>query len=458
MPSGRSGKREGDDQMALKALDIYKLLPKKNCKECGEPTCLTFAMKLAGSKTKPELCPYLDEHAKSVLGASTRPPVQRVKIGVGERSFTIGEEMVTFRHEKTFYHEPGIMIGVSDLMDAGRIQEITSRVRDHIMTRIGSDLRLNGIAIRNESGSADAFSRAVASVEAVADLPEVLMAEDRVALEAGLALCGNYRPLIHAATRSSYKDLCALAKKFGCPLAVWGESLDELAELTGLCSAEGVSHLVIDLSSTSLHEMLNLTTAARQHAITRQTPALGYPIFIDTRPSGLQDAALICGVLKFGSVLVSDTIPEESEKALLVLRQNIYTDPQKPIQITPGLYKVGNPGKDAPVLLTVNFSLTYFTLQGYLEASKIPSFMLIVDTEGLSVLTAVAAGKLSEELVGEALKKFGVDQEVTHKTLIIPGYAAPLSGRIEEATGWKVLVGPRDAADIAEFLEQEWKP
>jgi acetyl-CoA decarbonylase/synthase complex subunit gamma len=443
--------------MALKALDIYKLLPKKNCKECGEPTCLTFAMKLAGAKAKPELCPYLDENAKAILGASTRPPVQQVRIGVGERSFTIGDELVQFRHEKTFFHEPGILIGVSDLATEEVIQATAVRVRDHILSRIGSDLRLNGVAIRNESGSPETFARAVGAVEAVADLPEVLIAGDPAVIEAGLAICGNYRPLVHAATRANYKELCSLAKKHGCPLAVKGENLDDLAELTGLCSAEGVTHLVLDLSSPSLHEMLNLATAARQHAITRRTPGLGYPIFIDTRPSGLQDAALICGVLKFGSVLVSDAIPEESEKALMVLRQNIYTDPQKPIQITPGLYRVGNPGKDAPVLLTVNFSLTYFTLQGYLEASRIPSFMLIVETEGLSVLTAVAAGKLSETLVHESLKKYNVEQEVAHRMLIIPGYAAPLSGRIEEETGWKVLVGPRDAADIAEFLEKEWK-
>jgi len=443
--------------MVLKALDIYKLLPRKNCKECGEPTCLTFAMKLAGSKAKPELCPYLDETAKAVLGASTRPPVQRVKIGVGERSFTVGDELVVFRHEKTFFHEPGILIAVSDLMPEGMIQETAARVRDWLMTRIGSDLHLNGIAIRNESASPETFARAVAAVEAVADLPEVLIAESPAVLEAGLSLCGNYRALIHAATRENYKDFCALARKFGCPLAVKGGDLDDLAELTGLCVAEGVTHLVLDLSSSSLHETLNAATAARQHAIARKTPGLGYPIFIDARSSGLQDAALICGVLKFGSILVADSIPEETEKALLVLRQNIYTDPQKPIQITPGLYRVGNPGKESPVLVTVNFSLTYFTLQGYLEASRVPSFMLIVDTEGLSVLTAVAAGKLSETLVHEALVKSGIEQEVGHRTLIIPGYAAPLSGRIEEKTGWKVLVGPRDAADIAEFLEKEWK-
>jgi acetyl-CoA decarbonylase/synthase complex subunit gamma len=442
--------------MALKALDIYKLLPKKNCKECGEPTCLTFAMKLASGKVKPEECPYLDEKVKELLGASTRPPVQRVKIGVGERSFAVGEEIVQFRHEKAFFHEPGIMTAVSDRMDAGTIQEIVADVRDHLLVRIGLDLRLSGIALCCETGSPAAFAAAVEAVEAVADLPEVLMAHDPVVQEAGLGVCGNYRPLIHAATSDQYWEMCALAVKYGCPLAISAPDLDALVRLSGLCTAAGASHLVLDLTTPSLHHMLNSATAVRQHAITRTTPPLGYPVFFDTRPSGHPDAALICGVLKFGSVLVADPIPPESRKAFLVLRQNIYTDPQKPIQITPGIYRVGSPGPDAPVFMTVNFSLTYFTLQGYLEASGTDSFMLIVDTEGLSVLTAVAAGKLSETLVRDSLREFAVSDLVRHRTLIIPGYAAPLSGRIEDETGWNVLVGPRDAADIAEFLEKEW--
>ncbi|NYT07471.1 MAG: acetyl-CoA decarbonylase/synthase complex subunit gamma [Methanomicrobiales archaeon] len=442
--------------MALKALDIYKLLPKKNCKECGEPTCLTFAMKLASGKVKPEDCPYLDENVREILGASTRPPVQRVKLGVGERSFAVGDEIVQFRHEKTFFHEPGIMTAVSDLMDPDSIQAVVADVRDHLLVRIGLDLRLNGIAVWSASGSPDAFATAVEAVEAVAELPEVLMAEDPAVQEAGLAVCGNYRPLIHAATGDQYREMCALAVKHGCPLAIRAPDLDALAGLSGLCTAEGVSHLVLDLTSPSLHDMLNQATAVRQQAITRTAPALGYPVFLDTRPCGLPDAALICGVLKYGSVLVADPLSEASRKALLVLRQNIYTDPQKPIQITPGIYRVGSPGPDAPVLLTVNFSLTYFTLQGYLEASGTDSFMLIVDTEGLSVLTSVAAGKLSETLVRDSLKEFAVPDLVKHRTLIIPGYAAPLSGKIEDETGWKVLVGPRDAADIAEFLEKEW--
>ena len=184
---------------------------------------------------------------------------------------------------------------------------------------------------------------------------------------------------------------------------------------------------------------------------------LGYPVFSDASKTGLQDAATALGIVKYASVIVTNPLSPGPAKAALTLRQNIYTDPQKPIQMNPGLYRVGAPDKDAPVLLTVNFSLTFFTLEGYLESTRVSCFMLIVDTEGLSVLTAVAAGKLSETLVRDSIKKFGVENEVTHRKLIIPGYAAPLSGRIEEATGWKVLVGPRDAAEIGEFLHEEWK-
>ncbi|HPM62034.1 MAG TPA: (Fe-S)-binding protein, partial [Methanoregulaceae archaeon] len=171
--------------MALKPLDIYKLLPKKNCKECGDPTCLTFAMKLAGGKAKPEACPYLDESAKTILGASTRPPVRKIRVGVGERAVTVGEELVQFRHEKSFFHEPGIFMAVTDMMTPGAIQERAIFVRDEILTRVGTDLRLNGIAVRSVNGSPPAFAKAVEAVEAVADLPEVLMTGDPAVMEAG---------------------------------------------------------------------------------------------------------------------------------------------------------------------------------------------------------------------------------------------------------------------------------
>jgi len=444
--------------MALKALDIYKLLPKKNCKECGDPTCLTFAMKLAGGKADVELCPYLSDEAKSVLGATTRPPIRLVKIGVGTRNFKIGEEFVLYRHEKTFYHPPGIVFRVTDTMSEAEIVSVTKRVRDETFTRVGADLRFNGIAIENVSGSPETYAKAVATVEKVeAHLPPVLIASDPTALRAALVHCGTYRPLLHAATKENYKEMCALAKQHGCPLVIRSDSLDGLVQLAKDCNAEGAGDLVMDLAPATLGDFVRRSTAIRQLAITRAAPDLGYPVYLDTVKTGQQDAAVALGIVKYASVIVTDPLPAMSAKAALTLRQNIYTDPQKPIQMNPGIYRVGAPDKDAPVLMTVNFSLTFFTLQGYLESARIPCFMLIVDTEGLSVLTAVAAGKLSEMLVRDSIKKFGLEGEVSHRKLIIPGYASPLSGRIEEATGWKVLVGPRDAAEIGEYLHEEWK-
>lgn len=444
--------------MALKALDIYKLLPKKNCKECGDPTCLTFAMKLAGGKADVELCPYLSDEAKSVLGASTRPPIRLVKIGVGIRSFKVGEEFVLYRHEKTFYHPPGIIFRVLDTMTEAEIVAVTERVRDETFTRVGADLRFNGIAIENVSGSAETFAKAVATVEKVeAHLPPVLISKDPAALKAALVYCGTYRPLLHAATAANFKEMCAIAKHHGCPLVIRSDSLEGLVQLAKDCNAEGIVDLVMDLAPATLGDFIRRSTMIRQLAISRAVPDLGYPVYLNAAENGLEDAALVLGIVKYASVIVTDPLTPGATKASLTLRQNIYTDPQKPIQMNPGLYRVGSPDMNAPVLMTVNFSLTFFTLQGYLESTRIPCFMLIVDTEGLSVLTAVAAGKLSETVVRDAIKKFDVETEVTHRKLIIPGYASPLSGRIEDATGWKVLVGPRDAAEIGEFLHEEWK-
>lgn len=444
--------------MALKALDIYKLLPKKNCKECGDPTCLTFAMKLAGGKADVDLCPYLDDQAKTLLGATTRPPIRLVKIGVGERSFKVGEETVLYRHEKTFYHPPGILFKVPDTMPADEIAAVARRVRDEFFTRVGTDLRFNGIAIENASGSAETFARAVAAVEnEQGHLPPVLIAKNPAVFPAALVHCGGYRPLLHAATPDNFKGMCALAKQHGCPLVVRSGSLEGLVQLVRDCTAEGVQDLVLDPAPENLAAFMTRSTAIRQYAITRSVPELGYPVYLDAAAAGQQEAAVILGITKYASVIVTPPLTPGPAKASLTLRQNIYTDPQKPIQMNPGLYRVGNPDKNAPVLMTVNFSLTFFTLQGYLESARVPCYMLIVDTEGLSVLTAVAAGKLSEMLVRDSIKKFGVENEVNHRKLIIPGYAAPLSGRIQDATGWKVLVGPRDAGEIGDYLNEEWK-
>ncbi len=445
----------GGGLMALKALDIYKLLPKKNCKECGDPTCLTFAMKLAQGKAEPDLCPYLDEEAKNILGATTRPPIQKVTVGMGTLSFTVGEEFVFYRHEKTFYHQPGILYAASDSESDDRIRDVVSQVRGCKVTRIGIDLVLNGLAVSAESGSPERFAAAISAVvSANPDLPLVLMASDPVVMEAGLVVCGNYLPLIRGAGDQNCEAFCSLAKKYGAPLVVSGTSLENLAENAARCTGLGVTQLMLDLTGDE-GEFVRSSTLVRQAALARSVPGLGYPVFLDARSTGF--SGLVTGIVKFASVIVVNPLSRTEMQAALVMRQNIYTDPQKPIQMTPGLYRVGTPGRDDPVFLTVNFSLTYFTLQGYLESTRRSCWLLIVDTEGMSVLTAVAAGKLSESVVKDAIEKFALASEVNNKTIIIPGYASPLSGRIEEYTGWKVIVGPRDAAEIASFIEEELK-
>ena len=442
--------------MALKALDIYKMLPKKNCKECGYPTCLTFAMKLAAGKADADTCPYLDNATKELLHGATRPPIQLVKLGVGERSVPVGDEIVLFRHEKTFYHPPAILFSVSDLWEREKIIAVAERVMGEVFPRVGENLRFNGVAVRNESRNAGAFGKAVAAVEEVAEFPEVLVSGSPEALAAGLAHCGNYRPVIHAATAENYESVAPLAKRFGCSLVVRAAELDDLVKLAQACTGLGVRDLILDPAPATLGDFLVKSTAVRKRAIERTDPELGHPVYLDATAYVPEEAAIVTGILKYAGVIVTSVLPPGTARMALTLRQNIYTDPQKPIQMTPGLYRVGEPGPASPVLATVNFSLTYFTLLGYLEATRIPCHLLIVDTEGFSVLTAVAAGKFSERLVKESIERFQVGGQVKHRILIIPGYAAPLSGRIEEVTGWKVLVGPRDAADIGEFLEKEW--
>ena len=443
--------------MAMKALDIYKHLPKTNCKKCGYPTCLAFAMKLAVGKADVEACPDLEAEARTLLGGVTRPPVRLVTIGTGERSVAVGEEFVLFRHEKTFYHPPGIVVQVSDAWPDDEVCSVVEMVKETVVHRVGQDLVLNGVAVKYESNLPERFAEVVTLAGGGNSLPLALIADDPGALEAALAVAGHYRPLIHAATEENHEALAALAKRYGCPLAVRAADPAALAALAGKCADAGVPDIVLDPAPSSLAGFVAIATDIRKAAIGRTEPALGYPLSIDAGAFGDADAAIAAGILKYAGIIVVPPLSPASVEAALTLRQNIYTDPQKPIQVTPGIYPINEPGRNAPVLLTVNFSLTYFTLLGYLEASGVPCYLFIADTEGLSVLTAVAGGKLTETLVADSIKEFGVGDLVDHRLLVIPGYAAPLSGKIEDATGWKVLVGPRDAADLPGYLETEWK-
>ena len=283
--------------MALKALDIYKMLPKKNCKECGYPTCLTFAMKLAAGKADADTCPYLDDATKQILRGATRPPIQLVKLGVGERSVPVGDEIVLFRHEKTFYHPPGILFSVSDLWEKERIVAAAERVMAEVFPRVGENLRFNGVAIRNESRNPEAFGKAVAAVEEVAEFPEVLISDSAEALASGLSFCGNYRPVIHAATLDNHEAVAPLAKRFGCPLVVRARDLGDLARLAKACTDLRVRDLILDPAPATLGEFLIRSTAIRKRAIDRSEPELGHPVYLDATACVPEEAAIVTGIL-----------------------------------------------------------------------------------------------------------------------------------------------------------------
>ena len=313
--------------MALKALDIYKILPKKNCKECGEPTCLTFAMKLASGKGDVNLCPYLDAEARELLGASTKPPVAKVTIGVGERSVTIGEETVFFRHEKTFVHPPGIFFEVSDLDSDEAIHAVATRVFSESFVRIGQSLQWSGLAVRCRSQSPERYAAVVDSIEKKGyHLPLVLVADTPALLEAALPRAGQFRPLLHAARQDTANEMSTLARNYGCPLVVADPDHDRLLSLATRSEGAIGQDLLLDASPATLRELLVSSSRIRMEAISR-VPGAGYPLYVDAGGIEGTISAVLLAVLKFGGVIVTPPLDAASARAALTLRQNIYTDP-----------------------------------------------------------------------------------------------------------------------------------
>jgi acetyl-CoA decarbonylase/synthase complex subunit gamma len=447
--------------MALTGLQIYKLLPKTNCKECGFPTCLAFAMKLAQKGTELDKCPYVDDEAKTALDAASAPPVKLVAVGAGERAFEIGNEVVLFRHEKTFYHQSGLVVRVKS--DDPQLAEKAANVAGYTVERVGMQLRLDGLAVEHAGGDAAAYATAVAAARAAAPgLPLVLMSADAAALDA--ALSGGAaadRPLVHAATAANWQALAEVAKKHGCPLAIRAAAGDlaGLVELSENVRGAGVEDLLLDPGTTSLAGDLAALTQLRRLALKKGVRALGYPIVAEAGAPTWQAelARATQAVAKYAGVVIIDHLEPAAVYSLITLRQNIYTDPQKPIQVEPKLYEVGTPGPDSPVLITTNFSLTYFSVSGEVEGAGVPAWLLVADSDGQSVLTGWAAGKFDAEKIAKTVKDSGIESRIDHKKLVIPGHVAGLSGEVEEELpGWQIMVGPRDAVDIPNYLKNVW--
>ncbi len=444
--------------MALSGLQIFKLLPKTNCKECGQATCMAFAMQLAAGKAELDQCPYVSDEAKAELGEASAPPVRRVTIGAGDMAVTIGEETVLYRHEKRFEHMPGLGVLISDEMDDAEVDGILEQLSQQEFNYVGQTLRPRVAAVKAADGAALAALAAKADEKAGAAL--VLVSEDAEALKQAAEPLKDKKPLLYAATESNFDAVSAVAKELDVPFAIKADSLDALADLGQKAVDGDFKEVVLDPSSATLGEVLRDQTLIRRAAV-KQTfrpfgfPTIGFPC--NMTDDKMQEAVFASTfIAKYaGLVILSDLDPART-MPLLYLAQNIYTDPQRPMQMDQGIYPINDPDENAPILVTTNFSLTYFTVSSEVEASKVPAWLCVMDVEGQSVLTAWAAGKFVADAIAPFLKKSGIEEKAPHKKVTIPGYVAQISGELEEelGEGWQVQVGVREAADIPKYLKQ----
>ncbi len=476
--SGKGAKAKASVK-ELSPIDVYKLLPKINCKECGEENCMAFATKLVNREATLEKCKPLlkKEYEKSYkqLKELLKPAVKEIVIGEGERAVKIGGKLVMYRHELAYFNPTAIAIDVTDEMNE---EEIVSRIKSAEELKfdyIGKTLKLDMIAVRSTSNDQDKFKAAVKKVAETTALPLILCSLNPNVLEAGLMAVPKARPLLYAATQDNWRDMAELALMYNCPLTVFApNNLKLLKSLVKTLLEYGVEDLVLDpgtMHGEGLAETLNNFVMIRRSACKQGDELLGFPLLgvpmtvwmesagtaheiVTWREAGL--AAML--IVRFADVLVMHSLDGWALLPNLVLRQNIYTDPRKPVAVEAGLKAFGNPDENSPVMFTSNFAITYYTVAADIEASKINAYLLVVDTEGLAVDPAVAGRKLTADKVAEALKASGVENKVKHRKLIIPGKAARLSGEIEELTGWQVLVGPRDSSEIPKYLQEKWQP
>lgn len=445
--------------MALTGIEIYKFLPKTNCKACGFPTCLAFAMKLAQGQTELSKCPDVSDEAKQALEAASRPPMKLVTIGNGETKMEVGGETVMFRHDKTFFHPAALVVRVKDTdADADKIVETVTK---YSVERVGMTFRMDGIAVENASGDAGKFAAAVEAVKGKTDLPLILMTTDPAAMSAALDKVADARPAIYGATKDNIDQMIELAKNHGVALGIKGDGLDELAELSEKAEGAGVEDLILDPGTRGAGDSLVALTQMRRLAIKKGFRPMGFPTitFPGEGASSLDEEAVMAAqyVAKYGSIVVLDNFDPAMVYPLITLRLNIYTDPQKPIQMAAGIYSIGNATADSPFCVTTNFSLTYFTIAGELEATGVPSWLMVCDTEGLSVLTAWSAGKFDAEKIAKTAKEQDAASKVSHHKLILPGKVAVLRGELEdELPDWKIMVGSMEAMDIGGWFKNNW--
>jgi acetyl-CoA decarbonylase/synthase complex subunit gamma len=448
--------------MALTGIQIFKLLPKTNCKECGVPTCLAFAMNLASGKAELDACPYVSDEAREQLAEASAPPIRPVVVGKGVRKATTGGETVQYRHEKTFYNPTLLAAQVTSDLSADALAAKLKGWNALQYERVGLNLRPELVALKDANGDAAAFGAAAKQIAETSEFNIILMTENVDVMKAGVAAAGFKRPLLYAATAANVDAMGELAKANDLPIAVKADSAEALVPLSDKLTGLGLKDLVLDPGSREPKQSNADMIAIRRAALKNANRSVGFPTitFPCEMASNVDVETLLAAmyIAKYGGIVVMSDFTGENLFPLLLERLNIFTDPQRPMTVTEGIYEIGNPDENSPVLVTTNFALTYFIVSGEVEGSRVPTWLLIKDSEGLSVMTAWAAGKFAGDDVGMFVKKCGIADKIKHQELVIPGYAAAIAGDVEEELpGWTITVGPREAAHIPGFLKEKTK-
>ncbi len=441
--------------MALTGIQIYKLLPQTNCKECDFPTCLAFAMKLAAKQVELAKCPYVSEESAAQLAEAAAPPVRPITIKSNGHEVKGGNEIVLFRHNKKFFSPPGIFVRVYDDQSADDIKAKVKPVSDYVVDYVGMDLSMGGIAVQARGGD---FGAAVKAVREVSTLPLILIAPPEVLKTGLIGLGADDIPLLCSATAENWEKMAALAKEHNAPLAVEAGNIDTMVDLVEKLESKDLKDFVLSPTQRTLIGTLTANTTIRRMALKENYHQLGFPIINFPGDAGVPARELTLAMQaigKYSSFIVMDTFDPATAYSLLVLRANIYTDPQEPIQVTPGIYEINNPGPEDPFLVTTNFSITYFSVANEVESMGLPAWLLVTDSEGMSVLTAWAAGKFDAEIIAKDAKRFNAAEKVTRKRIVLPGHTAVLSGELEEELpDWEVKVGPKEAVDLPAFMKE----
>jgi acetyl-CoA decarbonylase/synthase complex subunit gamma len=441
--------------MALSGIQIYKLLPQTNCKECGFPTCLAFAMKLAAKQVELDLCPDISEESRALLSEASAPPVKPMVLKSNGYEVKAGNEVVLFRHEKTFYSHPGLFVRVYDSMSADEIKAKVEPADKYMVDYVGMELDLNGFVVQADGGD---FGTAVTAIREVSHKPLILIGEpDNI--KAGLEKLGEGEiAMIAHATAENWEAMAALAVENDTPLAIQADTVDDMVALSEKAQGAGVKNIVLSPTQRGFKGTLIANTTSRRMAIKKNFRPLGFPLISfpgDSEDPARETLLAAQAIGKYAGFIVLDHFSPETAYPLLVLRENIFTDPQQPIQVQPGIYEINDPGPEDPVLITTNFSITYFSVANEVEGSGSSAWLVVTDAEGMSVLTAWAAGKFDAERIAKDVKRFGVEDKISKHRVVLPGHVAVLSGELEEELpGWEIKVGPREAVDLPSYLKE----